>query len=103
MSMPCRAERQMESPDHDDSGQRDQWVLKNPAPRHGLSPCRVHGFHFRRDQNMADLQQLKATILADGVIDDEEVAIIRKELYADGKIDKDEVEFLVALRNEAKK
>jgi carbon storage regulator CsrA len=61
------------------------------------------GFLLRRDQNMADLQKLKATILADGVIEDQEVEIIRKELYADGKIDKEEVEFLVALRNEAQK
>jgi hypothetical protein len=52
---------------------------------------------------MADLQKLKATILADGMIEDHEVEIIRQELYADGKIDKDEVEFLVGLRNEAQK
>jgi hypothetical protein len=51
---------------------------------------------------MANLQELKAKILADGRIDDEEVALLRHELYADGKIDKDEVEFLIALRNEAK-
>jgi hypothetical protein len=52
---------------------------------------------------MTDLQKLKATILADGVIEDHEVKIIRQGLYADGKIDKDEVEFLVALRNEAQR
>jgi hypothetical protein len=51
---------------------------------------------------MADLQKLKATILADGMIEDHEVEVIRQELYADGKIDKDEAEFLIALRNEAR-
>jgi hypothetical protein len=52
---------------------------------------------------MADLQKLKATILADGMIENHEVEMIRQELYADGKIDKDEVEFLVALRNEVQR
>jgi len=51
---------------------------------------------------MASLQDLKARLLADGVIDDSEVEVLRKELYADGKIDQAEVELLVALRNEAK-
>src|SRR5262245_5389722 len=51
---------------------------------------------------MADLKKLKAQILADGVIDNEEVELIRRELYADGQIDRDEVEFLIMLRNEAK-
>src|SRR5262245_28184417 len=55
----------------------------------------------RRIATMADLQKLKAEILADGRIEDAEVETLRRELYADGKIDKDEVEFLVALRNEA--
>jgi uncharacterized tellurite resistance protein B-like protein len=50
---------------------------------------------------MADLQKLKAEILADGRIDEEEVTRLRAELYADGKIDKEEVELLIALRNGA--
>jgi uncharacterized tellurite resistance protein B-like protein len=50
---------------------------------------------------MADWKRLKAEILADGRIEDDEVARLRTELYADGQIDKDEVEFLIALRNEA--
>ena len=50
---------------------------------------------------MADLKQLKASILADGSIDDQEVEVIRRELYADGEIDREEVEFLISLRNEA--
>jgi hypothetical protein len=52
---------------------------------------------------MADLKSLKANILADGVIEDHEVEVLRQELYADGKIDKEEVEFLIALRNEAQR
>ncbi len=52
---------------------------------------------------MADFRKLaKTVILADGVIDENEVKILRKELYADGVIDKKEVEFLIELRNEAK-
>ena len=51
---------------------------------------------------MANLNELKTQVLADGQIDEAEVALLRKELYADGKIDKDEVEFLIALRNEAR-
>jgi hypothetical protein len=51
---------------------------------------------------MADLRKLKATVLADGVIEDHEVEVICRELYADGTIDKDVVEFFLALRNEAR-
>ena len=51
---------------------------------------------------MADLQKLKAEILADGRIEDPEVEVIRRELFADGKIDREEVEFLLALRREAR-
>jgi hypothetical protein len=50
---------------------------------------------------MADLQTLKARVLADGSIDDDEVELICQEFYDDGKIGKEEVEFLIALRNEA--
>ena len=50
---------------------------------------------------MSDLKKLKAEILADGRIEEEEVQRLQRELYADGQIDKDEVEFLIALRNEA--
>ena len=52
---------------------------------------------------MADFRKLViATLLADGVIDDE-VKALRKELYQDGQIDKKEVEFLIELRNAAQK
>src|SRR5262245_24039193 len=44
-----------------------------------------------------------ALTLADGKIDDDEVRILRKELWADGKIDEDEVKFLIELRNAAQK
>jgi uncharacterized tellurite resistance protein B-like protein len=53
---------------------------------------------------MADWRKLAVDVLlADGVIDDNEVKILRKHLYEDGKIDKKEVEFLVDLRNQAQK
>ena len=53
---------------------------------------------------MADWRKLALNaILADGVIDDNEVKILRKELYADGKIDREEVDFLIELRNKAQK
>lgn len=51
---------------------------------------------------MATLQELKTKLLADGSIDEAEVAELRKVLYADGKIEHDEAELLVSLRNEAK-
>jgi hypothetical protein len=50
---------------------------------------------------MSTLQDLKARILADGKIDEAEVAELRAALYADGKIDRDEVELLVDLRAKA--
>jgi uncharacterized tellurite resistance protein B-like protein len=53
---------------------------------------------------MADFKKLTiAVLLADGQIDDNEVKVLKKELYEDGKIDKKEVEFLIELRNEAQK
>jgi hypothetical protein len=50
---------------------------------------------------MADLQKLKAEVLADGRIDEQDVEVICRELYPEGKIDREEVEFLIALRKEA--
>ena len=53
---------------------------------------------------MADWRKLSlALTLADGKIDDAEVKILRKELYADGKVDSEEVGFLIELRNQAQK
>jgi hypothetical protein len=53
---------------------------------------------------MANWRKLSvALVLADGVIDADEVKILRKELFADGVIDKDEREFLIELRNAAQK
>ncbi len=53
---------------------------------------------------MADWRKLAlAAILADGKIDDTEVKILRKELFADKKIDDDERDFLIELRNAAQK
>jgi uncharacterized membrane protein YebE (DUF533 family) len=53
---------------------------------------------------MADWKKVAiSALLADGVIDDTEVKVLKKELYADGKIDKQELAFLVELRNAAQK
>jgi len=59
-------------------------------------------FRKRREQRMSKLEEMKKRILADGTIDDAEVAELRKELFADGKIDREEADLLVALRDEAK-
>jgi hypothetical protein len=53
---------------------------------------------------MADWRKVAlAAILGDGVIDDGEVKTLKKELWADGRIDRQEVEFLIELRNAAQK
>ena len=53
---------------------------------------------------MANWRKLAlAAILADGKIDDTEVKILRKELFADKKIDDEERDFLIELRNAAQK
>ena len=53
---------------------------------------------------MADWRRVAmAAFLADGVIDEMEVKVIKKELYADGKIDQKELEFLIELRSAAQK
>jgi len=53
---------------------------------------------------MADWRKLAlATILADGKIDDNEIKVLKKELWEDGTIDQDEVKFLIELRNTAQK
>jgi hypothetical protein len=52
---------------------------------------------------MADWRKMaRQILLADGTIDDREVAALRKEFFADGKIDETELEFLLDLRNSAK-
>jgi len=48
---------------------------------------------------MSNLKELKRLILADGVIDEQEVKQLRKVLYADGMIDKEEAEFLFELND----
>lgn len=53
---------------------------------------------------MADWRKLALeAILADGTIDDTEVRVLQRELWADGKIDAKEVEFLIELRNSAQR
>lgn len=48
---------------------------------------------------MSNLKELKKSILADGVIDEQEVNQLRKVLYEDGVIDKEEAEFLFELND----
>ena len=48
---------------------------------------------------MANLDQLKKDLLADGIIDSDEVKTIKKVIYEDGKIDKDEADFLFELND----
>lgn len=48
---------------------------------------------------MSNLKELKKSILADGVIDEQEVKQLREVLYADGLIDKEEAEFLFELND----
>lgn len=45
------------------------------------------------------LQELKADLFADGIIDAEEVAKLKEILYADGVIDKEEAEFLFEIND----
>lgn len=45
------------------------------------------------------LASLKAAILDDGIIDDDEVANLRGRLYADGVIDREEADFLFDLND----
>ena len=46
-----------------------------------------------------DLNDLKNSILADGIIDAEEVLTIKNAIYQDGKIDKEEADFMFALND----
>lgn len=48
---------------------------------------------------MSNLKELKKSILADGVIDEQEVIQLREVLYADGIIDKEEADFLFELND----
>lgn len=48
---------------------------------------------------MSKLNELKKSILADGVIDEQEVKQLHEVLYADGVIDKEEAEFLFDLND----
>lgn len=45
------------------------------------------------------LKQLKASILADGIIDADEVRIINQAIYEDGKIDREEADFMFELND----
>ena len=53
---------------------------------------------------MADWKKTaKAILLADGAIDEREVAVLRKELFADGKVDDIELDFLLELKRDAQR
>jgi hypothetical protein len=53
---------------------------------------------------MADWRKVAiAALLSDGVIEESEVNVIKKELFANGKIDQKELEFLIDLRSAAHK
>lgn len=51
---------------------------------------------------MVDLCKLKSQVLASDRIGDREVECICRELYADARLDRDVVEFLAAVRREAR-
>ena len=48
---------------------------------------------------MKSLEELKKELLADGIIDVDEVKELEEVLYEDGVIDKDEADFLFELNN----
>ena len=48
---------------------------------------------------MKSLEELKKELLADGIIDADEVKELEEVLYEDGVIDKDEADFLFELNN----
>jgi hypothetical protein len=48
---------------------------------------------------MSKYDELKKNLLADGIIDAEEVKLLRKELYADGIIDREEADLLFELND----
>ncbi len=48
---------------------------------------------------MANLQELKEAVLADGIIDGDEVKQIETAIYADGKVDQEEADFLFDLND----
>lgn len=48
---------------------------------------------------MANLNELKKELLADGIIDAAEVQTIKEVIYADGKIDKAEADFLFEIND----
>ncbi|MFM7150393.1 MAG: hypothetical protein ACKO23_11165, partial [Gemmataceae bacterium] len=59
--------------------------------------------HVVSDFNHLLFSALKAAILADGEISEQETVWLRKFLNADGKIDQEEKKFLEELKSSAKK
>ena len=56
-------------------------------------------FDTKKEDNDTDLVLLKKGLLADGIIDKEEVELLRKTLYADGKIDQKEADFIFEIND----
>lgn len=48
---------------------------------------------------MANLEELRKELLADGIIDAAEVQTIKEVIYEDGKIDKEEADFLFEIND----
>jgi hypothetical protein len=63
----------------------------------------IHIFNSTMESSaMAEWRKVaKALALGDGYIDEKEVGILRKELFADGKIDKSELDFLYEIKRGA--
>jgi hypothetical protein len=53
----------------------------------------------KNKKTMKTLEQLKNELLADGIIDANEVTELKEILYADGKIDKEEADLLFQINN----
>jgi len=51
---------------------------------------------------LTDLNKLKADILDDGIIDDDEVKTLQAVIYEDGSVDREEIDLMIDLRNNAK-
>jgi len=65
-----------------------------PATSVSPTPAPVSAPHMTQT-----LDELKAAVLADGLIDAEEVTRLRQRVFADGVVDKEEADFLFALNN----
>ncbi len=70
---------------------------KMPAAVNALTTGAIAGNPAPSEEN--NLQRLKKEIIADGIIDKDEVNRLRKILYADGKINQEEADFIFELND----